>query len=202
MIETMIVIAIIGIIAIISIPNLTAWISRMRLRAAAQHLSSQIDLTRKMAITNRMRYCLTVTGDNAYQDGTTNSYYIVAKVYEEDGPDSGGWLEVTQPVELSGFTNNNITEMYRGISLEPAGVSPNTSAVVGVSNCTGLVFNNAGYLDNLMADFTPCNQGNCVKYTLLNKYYSSLTEQRTVWVNRGGTPRITVGPGTPPPLGP
>ncbi|MEE2827908.1 MAG: hypothetical protein VX498_01865, partial [Myxococcota bacterium] len=64
------------------------------------------------------------------------------------------------------------------------------------------VFNNAGYLDNLTSDFTPCNQGNCVKYTLLNKYYSSLTEQRTVWVNRGWTPRITVGPGTPPPIGP
>ena len=40
-----------------------------------------------------------------------------------------------------------------------------------------------------------------VKACLLNKYYANLVEQRTVWVNRGGMPRITVGPSVLPPLG-
>lgn len=201
LIETMIVIAIIGIIAVISIPNLTAWLSRMRLRGAAQHMTTQIDITRKMAVTNRMRYCMTFGGDTTYTDGITNSYNIVVAISQESATNSGVWLPVVVPVELSGFTNNSTTELYRGISLEPAGTSPNTTLLTGVSNCAGLVFNNAGYLDNLSAEFSPCNNGQCVKFTLLNKYYFPATEQRTVWVNRGGIPRITIGPSTPPPLG-
>lgn len=201
LIEVMIVIAVVGIMGTLSIPNMTRWLSRMRLRGAAQHMTSQIDLARKMSITNRARYCLTFDGDGGFNDGTTANYLIRLTVSEEVGTNTGVWQMVTAPIELVGFTNDATSELYRGISLEPPGAGGNTSAVLGVSNCAGLVFNSSGFLDNQTADFTPCNGGNCVKYTLVNKYYSPIEERRTVWVNRGGIARVTVGPTVPPPLG-
>jgi prepilin-type N-terminal cleavage/methylation domain-containing protein len=201
LIEVMIVIAVVGIMASLSIPNMTRWLSRMRLRGAAQHMSSQIDLARKMSVTNRARYCLTFGGDAGFNDGTTGNYLIQLTVSEETGTNTGVWQAVTEPVELGGFTNDPTSDLYRGISLEPPGAGGNTSQVVGVSNCAGLVFNSSGFLDNLTADFTPCNGGNCVKYTLVNKYYSPIDERRTIWVNRGGIARVTIGPLAPPPLG-
>jgi Tfp pilus assembly protein FimT len=197
----MIVVAIVGILAMISIPNMTHWISRMRLRGADQNVVSQIDITRKMALTNRMRYCMTFTGDSGYSDGNSRSFLIQVAISQETGTNSGLWQPVTVPVELSGFTNNATTDLYRAISLEPAGASSNTSQIAGVSNCAGLVFNSSGYLDNLGPDFSPCNGANCVKLTLVNKYRSPISERRTIWVNRGGIPRMTVGPAVMPPLG-
>jgi hypothetical protein len=126
---------------------------------------------------------------------------IQLSVSQETGNNTGVWQAVTEPIELTGFTNNTASDLYRGISLEPAGAGGNTSPVTGVSNCAGLVFNNSGYLDNLGGDFVPCGGGNCVKYTLVNKYYSPISERRTVWVNRGGIARVTVGPTAHPPLG-
>ncbi len=152
-------------------------------------------------MTNRARYCLTFGGDSGFNDGTTASYLISLTVSEETGTNTGVWQAVTEPIELVGFTNNAASDLYRGISLEPAGAGGNTSPVTGVSNCGGLVFNSSGFLDNLTADFTPCNGGSCVKYTLVNKYYSPIDERRTVWVNRGGIARVTIGPTAPPPLG-
>jgi len=202
LIETMIVIAIVGILGLVSIPNMTRWLSRMRLRGATQNVVSQIDITRKMAITKMSRYCMTFSGDGAYADGDTRSYLIGVQVAEESAPASGFWTTVVTPIELSGFTNNATTDLYRGISLEPGGVSGNTSQIIGTSNCAGLLFNTSGYLDNPASDFLPCNGGQCVKLTLVNKYYNPISERRTVWVNRGGMPRVTSGPTAPPPLAP
>mgnify|MGYP002885665724 CR=1 FL=1 len=70
----MIVIAVVGILAMVSIPNMTRWLSRMRLRGATQHVVSQIDITRKMSVTNRMRYCMTFTGGTGFGDGESRSY--------------------------------------------------------------------------------------------------------------------------------
>jgi len=198
----MIVIAIVGVLAMVSIPNMTRWLSRMRLQGAAQHLASQIDITRKMSVTNRMRYCMTFGADAGFADGNSRSFALQVVVSQETGVNSQVWQPVTEPVELIGFTNNATTDLYRAISLEPGGVSSNTTQLTGVSNCTGLVFNSSGYLDNLGVDFTPCAGANCAKLTLVNKYYSPIDERRTIWVNRGGIARISVGPNNPPPLGP
>ena len=202
LIETMIVIAIVGVLALVSIPNMTAWLSRMRLRGATQNVSSQIDMTRKMAITKMTRYCLTFTGDAGFSDGNSRSFTLGVSVAEESESGSAIWVPVTSPVALAGFTNNNSTDLYRSISLEPGGATGNTTLLSGASNCTGLLFNQSGYLDNPTADFTPCNGGQCVKLTLVNKYYNPISERRTIWVNRGGMPRTTAGPTVQPPLAP
>jgi len=122
MIETMIVLAIVGIMAMIAIPNMTRWISRMRLRGAAQNIVSQVDLARKMSVTNRARYCMTFSGDAGFSDGNSRSFRIVVAISEETGTNTGLWEPVLQPVELSGFTNTAATDLDRGISLEPPGV--------------------------------------------------------------------------------
>ena len=106
-------------------------------------------------------------------------------------------VTLTAPVELAGFTNNPTTELYKGISLEG---DPTTTTVFSLTdNCQGMLFNNSGYLDNPVGDFTfACGGTTCAKLTFRNKS-QTFVEQRSLWIDRGGNTRLTVGPGVPPP---
>jgi len=198
MIELMIVIAVIGIVALTTVPNLEVWLHRMRLNGAASHLMSTIQNTRKMSITNQNRYCLTFTPDSSSLSSNDSSYLIEVAVSEEVILDSGSWATVTEPVELAGWANNATTELYKGVSLEDGS---NTTAFGGLSNCVGLVFNNAGFLANPVTDFAHAVAGGKYAILTLRNKSRSPAEQRSVWIDRGGNVRLTAGPTTPPILG-
>jgi len=198
MIELMIVIAIMGIVAITTVPNLEVWLHRMRLNSAASHLMATIKNTRKMSITNQNRYCLTFSADASSLSTNDSSYLIEVEVREEVGLDSGSWTTVTEPVELAGWTNNATNKLYKGVSLEDGA---NTTAFVGLSNCVGLVFNNAGFLANPVTDFAFAVAGGKYALLTLRNKSRSPAEQRSVWVDRGGNVRLTSGPTAPPTLG-
>lgn len=198
MIELMIVIAIIGIIAIITVPNLQVWLHRMRLNSAASQLMVTIQNTRKLAVTSQSRYCLTFTPDSSSLNGNDSTYLIGVAVTEEIVRDSGTWTTVTEPVELAGWTNNATTELFKAISLESGS---NTTTFVGLDNCVGLVFTNAGFLANPLTDFAHLVAGGkYARLTVLDKSRSP-AEQRALWIDRGGNVRITSGPTAPPELG-
>jgi prepilin-type N-terminal cleavage/methylation domain-containing protein len=195
-IELMVVIAILGIVATLSAPNMIAWVSRMRLNHNVTSFERMISLTKKVAITDRSRYCLSFTGDAAYGDGNNDDYLSGVAVSVETATSSGVWVAMVTPVELAGFTNSGSNDLYKGISLE---TDPTTSTQFSSNDgCTGLLFNNSGYLDNALTDFAfPCGGANCAKLTLRNKT-PSVIEQRTLWIDRGGNVRVTIGPDVPP----
>ncbi len=161
------------------------------------HLKASIVNARKMAVTNGSRYCLSFDGDANFSNGVDRTYLITVSNREETAPASGIWDLVTAPLELAGWTNNSTTELYKGISLED---SANTTTFATTTGCAGLLFNNKGYLDNLLTDFTEINGGWYAKLTLRNKT-QAYVEQRTVWIDRGANVRTTQGPTSLPKRG-
>jgi len=196
-IELVIVLVIMGIVATMTVPNLRVWTSRMRLNAATTHIKSSIINTRKMAITNSARYCISFAGDVNHSNSVDRTYIIGVTVRVETAASSGIWTVVTAPVELAGWANNNSTELYKGISLE---VSASTTTFATTTGCAGLLYNNKGYLDNPLTDFaTSAAGGRYARLTLRNKT-QSFVEQRSIWIDRGANVRITQGPTSIPKL--
>ena len=196
-IELIIVLVIMGIVSVLTVPNLRIWTSRMRMTAAATHLKASIINTRKMAVTTANRYCMSFTGDSNYAGNSDRVYLITLLIKQETAPLSAVWTTVTAPVELAGWSNDSNTVLYKGISLED---SASTTAFATTSACTGLLFNNKGFLDNPLNDFALLNGGRYAKLTLRNKSLS-FVEQRTLWVDRGANVRTTQGPTTAPNAG-
>ena len=199
MLELMIVISLIGIIAVISIPNLTVLLSRMRLNGAVTRLERTIDVTRKMSMTNQARYCIQFTSESTFADSNSDVYLIDVDLFEETGVNTETWTQIATPVELGSWLNDPTTELYKGITLEG---DPTTTTQFGsIAGCQGLLFNNNGYLDNPLATFAmPCGGTNCAVLTVRNKI-QRYVEQRTLWIDRGGNVRVTIGPLNPPVLG-
>lgn len=68
MIELLIVIAIIGVIAAIAIPNIISWIPTIRVNSAARDLVSEMQLARMKAVSERNDYVITFdTANNQYK---------------------------------------------------------------------------------------------------------------------------------------
>jgi len=200
LIELAIVIAIIGIVSAISIPNLGIMLTRMRLNGAAVHVERTISIGKKMSVANRMRHCIQFTADAGHADSNSDVYLIGVSVLQETDADSGAWVALTEPPELIGWTNDATTERYKAISLES---DVATTTIFGTTDgCTGLLFNSSGYLANPATDFiNPCNGANCAMLTIRNKA-QRYVEQRTLWIDQGGNVRPTVAPTVLPPLGP
>ncbi len=197
LIELIIVIAIIGILAAIGGPSLNRWIYKMRLSSAASSVERTLSSIRKIAMAENYRYCVDFTGDGSYADNGPN-YSMTLTTQVERVLNSNTWSAVTIP-EISSWSNNTSTELFKGVSLETTGGG--TTATTGVDGCSGLVYNNKGYLDNPTSDFTvDCNglAGNgasCIRLTLRQKYSG---EQRALWIDRGGNVRSSQGPNVEP----
>jgi prepilin-type N-terminal cleavage/methylation domain-containing protein len=202
MIELVIVIALIGILSALTVPNLEAWLSRMRLNAGTTKVVSTFKNTRQLALSEGVRYCLSFSGDTSFGDGNDNVYNATAVVNAETALRSTSWAPITAPIELAGWSNHHCTgsvvdcgnDLFKGVSLE---TGPNTTFPAGGDTlCAGFVFNKQGFLDNPTTDFTATCDGinaSCSMITLISKGMTP-TEQRTVWIDRGGNVRVTSGP--------
>jgi type IV fimbrial biogenesis protein FimT len=190
LIELIVVVAIIGIMAAMALPNLSSWTRRMRLKAASVDLERTIMLARKRAFTLSARHCVQFTADPSYSSNNDTVYLLRADVSIEDAPGVGTWTPVTVP-EMNGFLNDPSTALFRGVSLE----SGSETTIFGTaSGCSGLLFNRSGYLDNPASDFVEaCGGANCARLTLRVKGTTPL-QQRALWVDRGGNVRVTQAP--------
>lgn len=199
-IELVIVIAIIGILATLTVPNLTAWIGRMRLNQATQHLKQSIENTRKLALSSGSRYCMTYTADPNFADGADATWLISTTVSVEDGPGLNTWTALAGPPELMGWTNSESNNLHRAISLESGG--SNTTIFGTTDGCAGMLFEVLGIMGNPTSDYAnACGGQNCAIMTLRNKGAIGPIEQRTLWIDRGGNVQVTANPATPPVLG-
>jgi len=205
MIELVIVVAIIGILAVLTVPNLESWLARMRLNAATTKVVSTFKNTRQLAISESVRYCVQWTGDQAFGDGNDSQYTLTSTISAETALRSAAWAPITAPVELAGWQNTHCatgvdcgTDLFRGVSLETG--SNSSVPTGGLTNCAGWIYNKQGFLDNPVADFSQNCDGlnaTCARLTLISKGTAPL-EQRTVWIDRGGNVRVTSGPTDPP----
>ena len=197
LLELMIVIAIAGLLAVLAGPSLEAWIARMRLNSATAAIDSTLTTVRKMAMAENNRYCVSFGTDSSYgNNGPSYTFDVITQV--ETALNTGVWAAAPSP-EIASWTNDATTELYRGVSLEST--SGSTTTLAGLDGCSGLLYNNLGYLDNPTSDFTvDCNGQNtsgasCARLTLRQKYTG---EQRAIWVDRGGGVRISQGPNHEP----
>lgn len=197
LIELIVVIAIIGLLAVLGGPNLSQWISRMRLDGATARVQHTISVARKATLAKRVRWCMVFTGDPNFS--TTGSDYMIGlTMTEETAPGSATWVAIDGPPEFASWTNDESTDHYPEVSLENG---TNSTSFAGTDGCNGLLFNSEGYLDNDLVDFeVACGGANCARLTLRSKG-SSYGEQRSLWIDRGGNVRVTSGPATVPSLG-
>jgi len=198
LLELMVVIAVVSIIAVLGGPAMNTWIQRARLNEATQSMERKLNTVRKLSMANRTRHCVRFTSDAGYANGGP-SYLIGLTVQSETLPGSGTWATVTNPTELAGWQNDAVSERYKLVSLE--GNVATTDVPVGTANCQGLLYNAQGFLENPTTDFPSDCDGRasagaaCMKLTLVQK---AIKEQRTLWVDRAGGVRISVGPDTEP----
>ncbi len=198
MLELMIVLAIISALAVLGGPAMNTWIQRARLNEATKAIERKMNTVRKLSMANRTRHCVRFTADTAYSNGGP-TYLIGVTVQGETAPGSNTWVNIAAPPELAGWTNDGTTERYKFVSLESNVAT--TDLIVGTDNCAGFVYNAQGFLDNPTTDFPSDCDGlasagaACNKMTLLQK---AIDEQRTLWVDRAGGVRISLGPNTEP----
>ena len=154
MLELMIVIAIMGILATITGPNLSAWLGRTRLNNAAVHVGRSIENARRQTLTQRERVCMSFAGDPGFSDGNGGTYFVTVNVSQETAAGTQLYNVLTAPVELAGWQNNSTTMLYRGISLE---TGTTTSSFTLTEGCQGILFNTDGYIANTASDFNFTN---------------------------------------------
>ena len=199
LIELMVAVAIIAVLAIIGGPELSRMIWKMRIQEATQGVTRTLYVVRKTALANNARYCVDFSSDSNAANGGPD-FFMELTVYEESALGSGSWSEVTTPVELAGWTNDQTNPRYKGVSIEGGS---NTDSPTGTQGCNGLLFNNQGYLQNGPSDFTSDCDGNsgsagasCVRVTLIQKALNN--ERRALWIDRGGNVRVSVSPNIEP----
>jgi prepilin-type N-terminal cleavage/methylation domain-containing protein len=198
-IELMLVVAIVGVLAALTIPNLSSWIGTMRIKQGSLHLKSTIENTRKLAMSSGSRHCLKIVTDGDYADGEDDAWLMTVEIQIEDSTNSQTWTTITAPPELAGWTNNEVTRRHKGITLEGGA---DTTIWGFYQGCDGLLFNTFGFMSNPVTAYQePCGGQNCARMTLRNKSAMGPVEQRTLWIDRGGNVRLTQGPTAPPVIG-
>ena len=196
MIELMIVIAIIGILAALTGPNIQALLYRNRLSEAARAVAKTMDEVRLTAISQQRRFCVTFAPDPNHGNGDGNDYMFAINVQTEVNPMGSVWIDTpeTQLLNLFNTSGGSVGDArFEGVSLEN-----NLGVVTAVDNCGGLLFNSQGYLSNQAGDFQAAGAGTYYLLTLRQKKFPDPEEQRAIWIYRAGTAHITSAPNVAP----
>ena len=115
LIELMVVIAIIGIMAAIAVPNIIAWLPNMRLKAAARDLYSNMQKARVEAV--KRNVCIGISFTTVVYPATGGGYlgFVDDGVGggtpcngSKDGGEAAFFLPVSMPQDISLVTANNI----------------------------------------------------------------------------------------------
>lgn len=141
LIEVLVIMAIIGILAAISVPNMIGWVPKYRLQNAANDMRSELQKLRMVAIRERMEMA-------AFFDTATESYQIVEsgadRVYQiADFP-----ANIVKSIDLNNYHSG--VAFGRGSSNAAAGDDPmlGTYPLNPSFNGNTLVFTPSGMLKN------------------------------------------------------
>lgn len=124
--EVLVVIAIVGILAAIAIPNYIAWLPKYRVGIAIRQLLTELNLARTKAISDNNDYVVTF-------DTTNHRYTILDDDNNNGAADSGEW---TKTVDIQTEAPNIIIE---SISFS-SGSSDVTFSPTGLANRNGTIY--------------------------------------------------------------
>ena len=133
MTELLVVIAVIAIIAAVSIPTLWTYYRSAALRSAAERTVSLLNNARQLAIRLNTTVCVTVDATGIqYHQGTCG-----AAAYTGPGTDSAGYMKLDTGMTLSG--TNNLCFSYLGSVPNPlpAGCNPTLAGTITVTRAQG-----------------------------------------------------------------
>lgn len=191
LIEMSLVIAIIGVLAIIAVPNMGAMLPQYRLNRTVREFADHIQLARMSAIAQNRQYriCL-VEKDAAPTTGNQTSnagHYTIQAGNASTNSSSWDTLPIGTGSAAGDFVfNYSSGKYYTGVSL--TGWTLLGGPGVGNENC--IVFSPRGWIDNPTDDFS--NAGYIQVY-FRNKASNPRNDSRTVLVSRGGLTRIRSG---------
>ncbi|MDY6854100.1 MAG: GspH/FimT family pseudopilin [Thermodesulfobacteriota bacterium] len=127
LIELLVIVAILGIISTIAIPNITAWIPKYRLKSTTRDIFSTLQLARMRAIAVGVEYQVSFDLNN-------ETYYI------SKGNSSSGSVSWTQENEVSSAPNGiDIASLSGGLTnlhFHPTGSSSNGTTIT-INNTNG-----------------------------------------------------------------
>ncbi len=190
LLELAIVVAIVGLLALIAIPSLMQMLPRYRLNRTVREFVDHVQEARLLAITEGVEYrmCFSNFDSNpTSQDIRSNSgrYTIEAGNLSAGStswdplPKGAGSDEGI--IDLAWSTSNR---EYTGISL--VSLNPPTLGGSGVGNTNCLVFSPRGWLSNKITDF----RYNYIQVQFRNKAANPTKDVRWVQITQGGIARI------------
>lgn len=195
LIELAVVIALVGVLAMIAVPNLGKMLPQYRLNRTVRELSDHVQTARLLAVSQNRQYriCM-ITKDAAPTTGDLRSnkgrYLIQAGDLSSN---SSVWD--TLPIG-TGSAEGDIAYDFTSSKGYYSGVSISgwtTLGGSGTGNTDCIVFSPRGWIENPSDDFS--NAGYIHIY-FRNKAANPTNDSRTVLISRGGMTRIRVGDST------
>lgn len=190
LLELAIVVAIVGLLALIAIPSLTQMLPRYRLNRTVREFVNHVQEARMLAISEGVEYrmCFSNFDSNpTSQNIRSNSgRYTIEAGNLSSG--STSWDPLPRGagsdegvIDLAWSSNNR---EYAGISL--VSISPYPLGGTGMGNTNCLVFSPRGWLANKVTDF----RYNYIQVQFRNKAANPRKDVRWVQINQGGIARI------------
>ncbi len=187
LVEMAVVVAIFGILAVISSTLLSTFIPTWRTRQAAYLFAADLNQMRMAAIKDNVQHRVLVT---AWDDDLANpsADNVGAWLLQSGNAASSSTTWDTLPVDMNGSTSDGAGTVV--ISRDGANELPWVSVVE--PDVKSVVFSPRGWVDNATSDFSTSATGYLV-FTFSNKKVAidAGTEEWYVMVSRGGVVRIT-----------
>lgn len=137
--ELLIVVALLGVMAAVAIPNIISWIPAMRVNSAARDLASEMQLARMKAVSERNDYVITFdTTNNQYSiydddDSDFSTSNVLVKTVDIDTEHKGiqfGYVSGQTSTSGTAISNSvTFTGTPRRVAFEPNGTANKNGSV-------------------------------------------------------------------------
>ncbi len=190
LLELAIVVAIVGMLALIAVPSLMQMLPRFRLNRTVREFCDHVQEARLLAISEGVEYrmCFSKKDPDPTSDNirSNSGRYTIEAGNKSSGSTSWdplprGASNAEGIIDLTWTTSNR---EYAGISL--VSTLPSTLGGTGMGNTDCLVFSPRGWLSNNLTDF----RWNYIQIEFRNKAANPRKDVRWVQISQGGIARI------------
>jgi prepilin-type N-terminal cleavage/methylation domain-containing protein len=102
LVELSVVVAMIGILAILAGPQFMSYWRTSATTAAATELATVVNRARQLAISGNQLYCAEVTGTSIRYRSNTNATCTVGTIWTGTGTDANGVIQLSNSMQASG----------------------------------------------------------------------------------------------------